>query len=260
MNRSLVRPRWLAVHAVAAALVVAFAALGWWQLGVYRDSDARQELRDRPPVPVAEIADPGSPVGGAADRPVTATGSYVAELVVPARVHDGVLGAYAVGVLETAGGTLTVLRGWAPDPDRIPSAPDGRDVTVSGHLVASESRAVATGPSPPPPGRIGYLAPEAVAAASGVERGRLYGGYLVLAEERPAPAAAPQRLDVGTVAPIRDVSPWQNLSYWAQWWVFAGAVVAFWVSAVRAQVKRRQATEPAPDGPPAPSPRPSVPR
>lgn len=260
MNRSLLHPRWLAVHAVAAALVVAFAALGWWQLGVYRDSDARQDLRDRPPVPVADVAEPGSALGGAADRAVTATGSYVAELVVPARVHDGVLGAYAVGLLETADGTLTVLRGWEPDPDRTPAAPNGHDVTVSGHLVAPEDPAVATGRSPLPPGQVGYLAPEAVAGAAGVERADLYEGYLVLAEEQPAPAAAPQRLDVGTVAPIRDVSPWQNLSYWAQWWVFAGAVVAFWVSAVRSLVKSRRETAPAPDGPSAPSPRPSAPR
>lgn len=246
------------MHVAAAVLIVAFTAFGWWQLGVYRDSEARQDLRNRPPVPVAEIADPGSGLDSAADRAVTATGSYIADLVVPARVHDGVLGAYGVGLLETGEGTLTVLRGWQHDAERMPAAPGGHEVTVSGHLVAPEDPAVATGPDPLPPGRLGYLAPDAVADASSVARGELYDGYLVLTEERPAPEAAPERLDVRTVAPIRDVSPWQNLSYWAQWWVFAAAVVVFWASAVRTQIKRQRATAPAPDDPPAPSPRPSA--
>ncbi len=246
------------MHAAVAALVVAFVALGWWQLGVYRDSDARQDLRDRPPVPLAEIAEPGGGIDGAADRAVIATGSYVADLVVPARMHDGVLGAYGVGLLETTEGTLTVLRGWAPDPDRMPAAPTGGDVSVSGHLVAPEDPAVATGPSPLPPGQIGYLAPAAVAGATGLDRSELYDGFMVLADERPAPAAAPEPLDVDAVAPIRDVSPWQNLSYWAQWWVFAAAVVAFWLSTMRSTVRKARQSAPTPDGPPAPSPRPSV--
>ena len=45
------------------------------------------------------------------------------------------------------------------------------------------------------------------------------------ATEGLANVRAPVALDVDRIVPVRDVNPWQNLSYWAQWWVFAGAVV-----------------------------------
>ena len=94
MPLTLLTPRWIALHVTMVAAVVIFLALGWWQLGVYRDSAARQDLRDLAPVEVADLAAPGRELGAAAERAVTATGTYTsaASLVVPARVHEGVLG------------------------------------------------------------------------------------------------------------------------------------------------------------------------
>src|SRR5690606_2113310 len=181
-------------------------------------------IRDFHVTGVQTCALPICPLGAATDQPVTASGRYVADVVVPARVHERTLGAYAAGILETRDGRLLVLRGWRHDPDDITALP-GDAITVSGHLVAPETPAEATGGAELPAGRIGYLAPEAAAAATGLEESSFYGGYLVVIEEDPQPAGAPERLDVNTIAPVRDVSPWQNLSYWAQWWVFAGAVV-----------------------------------
>lgn len=246
------------MHAVALALVVGFVALGWWQLDVYRQTEQRQETRDSAPVAISDVAQPGRALGEAADHPVTASGTYTGELAVPARVHEGVLGAYAVGLLETPDGIVTVLRGWEHDADALPSPPAG-DVTVTGHLVDPETAAEATGRATLDDGEVGYLAPDAVARAATVDPSRLYDGYLLLSAEDPPPTAAPERLDVATVAPIRHVGPWQNLSYWAQWWVFAGAVVVFWVSLVRSAVRKREES-PAPDDQQQPAPRPSVPR
>lgn len=258
MQRFLLSPRWLALHAVAVALVVGFVALGWWQLGVYRDSDARIATRELPAVPIAEVAQPGEPLGEAADRSIIAAGTYAADLIVPARVYDGVLGAYAAGVLDTPDGRLLVLRGWQRDPDEIAPLP-ADSITVSGHLVIAEVPGEATGTSPLSAGRIGYLAPEEAAVATGLAEQSFYGGYLVVTEEEPEPQGSPDRLDVDSVAPVRDVSPWQNLSYWAQWWVFAGAVVVFWASAVRSAVRKRRAPgEAAPDAPAEPGPSPSA--
>jgi cytochrome oxidase assembly protein ShyY1 len=257
--RFLLAPRWLALHAAAVALAVGFATLGWWQLDVYRDNSARQELRELPAVPLTDVATPGGPLGDAADRAVTAAGSYVADLVVPARVHAGTLGAYATGLLRTDGGLILVLRGWQHRPAEIAPAPQ-TPVTVSGHLVAAELAVQATGGSQLAPGQLGYLAPEAAAEAAGLARGDLYAGYLIATDEQPPPAVPPERLDVDTVAPIRDVNPWQNLSYWAQWWLFAGAVLVFWASFVRAGVRSRRSPAPDPDAPAEPAPRPSAPR
>ncbi|HSI93924.1 MAG TPA: SURF1 family cytochrome oxidase biogenesis protein [Jiangellaceae bacterium] len=259
MFRFLLAPRWLALHAAAVALVVGFTALGWWQLDVYRDNSARQDLRELPAVPLTDLARPGDPLGDAADRAVTAAGSYVADLVVPARVHNGTLGAYAAGVLQTDSGQILVLRGWqhrAAEIAPVPRTP----VTVSGHVVAPELAVQATGGSRLESGQLGYLAPEAAAEAAGLDRDDLYAGYLIVTDERPPPAAPPERLDVDTVAPIRDVNPWQNLSYWAQWWLFAGAVLVFWASFVRAGVRNRRSPAPDPDAPAEPAPRPSAPR
>lgn len=251
-------PRWLALHLAAVVIASGFVVLGWWQLGVFQESQARQEERDRSPVSLSTVAVAGQPLWDAVDRAVTATGSYRDELVVPARVHEGVLGAYAVATLDTGDGLVVVLRGWQHDAAEIAPVPAG-EVTVSGHLVSAEVPEQATGPRPVPPGQAGYVSPVAVAEATGRSAEEFFDGYLLASSEHPVPADPPERLEVSSVAPIRDVSPWQNLSYWAQWWVFAAAVLVFWASFVRAGLKR-QASTPDPDAQPEPERRPSAPQ
>jgi cytochrome oxidase assembly protein ShyY1 len=220
------------------------------------DRQAREEERDRSPVPLSTVAMVGQPLGDAVDRAVTASGSYRDELVVPARVHDGVLGAFAVATLDTGNGLLVVLRGWQHDTATIASAPAG-EVVISGHLVSAEEPEQATGHRPALAGQVGYVSPDAVAEATGRDTDEFFDGYLVASSEEPSPADPPERLEVSSVAPIRDVSPWQNLSYWAQWWVFAGAVLVFWVSFVRTGLKRRN-SPPDPDVQSEPEQRPSA--
>ncbi len=236
MLLTLITPRWIVLHIATAAVVVAFVALGWWQLQVYRDSDAREKLRELPAAPITELAVPGRPLGAAADRAVVATGSYLTDgsLLVPARVHEGVLGSYTVGVLQTGEGVLPVLRGWLSEPD-APAAdvPTGQ-ITVTGHLLPPETSDDATDPGATlPRGQIGFIAPEQVGSQTGIDQADLYQGYLLLAEENPRPDAAPQLLELAVVEPIRNVGPLQNLSYWALWWIFAGAAVVFWFSSAR---------------------------
>ena len=258
MPKFLLTPRWLALHLAAVVIASGFAALGWWQLGVYQESQARLAERNQSPVPVNAIARAGQPLADAADRAVTAGGVYGDELVVPARVRDGVLGAYAVAVLETNDGNLVVLRGWEHDAGGISPAPAG-DVVVTGHLLAAEHPQQATGEDPAPAGQVRYVAPDPVAEGTGREIDEFFDGYLLASSETPEPADSPERLEVSTVSPIRDVSPWQNLSYWAQWWVFAAAVLVFWFSFVRAALKKRS-SPPDPDVQPEPEPPPSVPQ
>jgi cytochrome oxidase assembly protein ShyY1 len=250
-------PRWLALHVVAIVLVAVFVGLGWWQLDAYRTSEDRHDARESDPIPVTELIDPAATVEQPVDRPVTADGSYLDGLIVPARIDDGVLGAFAVGMLDTRDGVLIVLRGWVPTADDVPAAPSGR-LTVTGYVMPAETSAQATG-RPTGEHEIGYLAPDAVTAATGQDD--LYDGFLIVADEQPAPAAAPERIDIDEYAPVRNVGPWQNLSYWAQWWVFAAAVIIFWISFIRTGIRRwRRTPEPAPDAPHGSLPRPSAPR
>lgn len=240
MPLTLLTPRWIALHIATLAVVVAFVALGWWQLGVYQDSNARQDRRELPPVELSDLAVPGRDLGPAAERAVNATGSYVrdATLLVPARVHQGVLGWYAVGMLRTSDGYLPVLRGWLPDPaDPGGSVPPGQ-VTVTGHLLPPETSADASDPGADlPTGQIGFIAPQPVADATGIRPDELYRGYLLLSAEEPAPQTAAEAVELAVKEPIRHVSPLQNLSYWALWWVFAGAAAVFWFSSARAAAR-----------------------
>jgi cytochrome oxidase assembly protein ShyY1 len=237
---TLITPRWIVLHIVTAVVVVVFVALGWWQLGAYRDSNAREQLRELPAVSLTELAAPGRPLGPATDRAVVATGAYLtdANLLVPARVYEGVLGSYSVGVLQTGEGSLPVLRGWLPDHDDPAGQVPSGQVTVTGHLLLPESGDDATDPGAPlPRGQIGFIAPEQVSAATGIDQPELYDGYLLLTEESPRPAVVPAPLELSVVEPIRNVGPLQNLSYWALWWIFAGAAVVFWFSSARAAVR-----------------------
>jgi cytochrome oxidase assembly protein ShyY1 len=236
----LLTPRWIALHIATAVLVVMFVALGWWQFGVYRDSEARERVRERPAVPLTELTAPGQPLGPATDRAVVATGRFLsdARLTVPAREHEGVLGSYAIGILETGEGTLPVLRGWLADPDDPAGELPAGEVTVTGHLLAPEASGDATDPGADlPAGQIGFIAPAQIAAEAGIEESELYSGYLLLAEEMPPSAVQPEPLELSVIEPIRNVGPLQNLSYWALWWIFAGAAVVFWFSSVRTAVR-----------------------
>jgi cytochrome oxidase assembly protein ShyY1 len=243
---TLLRPRWLALHVVTVVVVVGFVALGWWQLGVYGDGEARQDVRGRPAVPLTDLVEPGGGLDAGTDRAVVATGRYLDDgrLAVPARVHEGVLGAYVLAALRTSdGGVLTVLRGWVDDQDGPAATTPAGEVTVTGHLLPPESAsAAAVSDLNLSTGEVGFVAPEAVAAASGLADDEFFPGYLLLESEEPRPAAAPEPVDIDVVAPIGNVSPWQNLSYWAQWWVFAGAAAVFWFSFVRAALRHREPT------------------
>lgn len=260
MYRFLLTPRWLLLHAVAVAAVAGCLVLGWWQAGVYQDSHGRHELRDREPVAVTELASPGAELGDAADRQAVATGEYLADRqqIVPGRVHDGTLGSFVVTPLRTGDGLVVpVLRGWvddADDPEQPALAVPPGEVTVTGFLLPPETpghATVRTGQALEG-GRMAYIAPDQLTQRAGVSEAEALHGYLLLEDESPAPATAPAVLDVDAVAPIRDVSPWQNLSYWAQWWVFALAAVVFWASIVRSGIRTRR-HEPSDDGVSAPA-------
>ena len=243
MPLTLLTPRWIALHVAMVAVVAACLTLGWWQLGVYRDSEARQDQRDLAPVELAELTSAGRDLGAAAERAVTAMGTYVpdASLRVPARVHEGVLG--SVHGRRTA--HLARLLAGAPrlarqmPRTRAASCPRARS-RVTGHVLPPETSRDAADPDADlPAGQIGFVAPEQVAEETNIDPNDLFGGYLVLSSEEPPPETAPEPLELAVVDPIRHVSPLQNLSYWALWWVFAGAAAVFWFSSARAAARGR---------------------
>lgn len=241
MYRFLLTPRWLLLHLVMVVAVLACLALGRWQWDTYQDSSSQQALRERAPEPITEVLEPGQPLEDAANRPITVGGSYQEPIVVPDRVRDGVLGTYQAASFTNEHGRLVVLRGWSETPDAQPDLPDGH-VQLTGHLLPAETANDATAPeaAAASPGHLNYLDPALLDEAVG-SGGPDYAGYLLLSDEEPGGLGNVERLDVDAIAPVNDVNPWQNFSYWAQWWVFAGAAIVFWASFVRAGVRARRA-------------------
>lgn len=252
VHRFLLTPRWVVLHLTLAAAAALCVVLGWWQLGVYEESQNRQDVRDREPVPISELVEPGEPIGEARDRQVVARGRYLPDrqLIVPGRIHEGILGSFVLTPLQTAEGMIVpVLRGWVEQPDDPATAVPEGTVSVTGFLLRPETSAHATVRSDQPlaDGHVGYIAPDRLAERGGLPETDSVEGYVLLTGQEPEAAPSPAELKIGVIAPIRDVSPWQNLSYWAQWWVFALAAVVFWVSVVRSAVRSRRSevSEPA---------------
>jgi cytochrome oxidase assembly protein ShyY1 len=253
--RFLLTPRWLALHLGVVAAVVGCILLGQWQLRSYEESERRQAAnRAMRPVALAELTAPGH--GLAADavgRPVIASGRYDADaqLFVPRRELDDRAGFLVVTPLVTdTGAAMPVNRGWVPAVSVASVRPPGGAITVTGVLQPSESdrdsRVDAFAQLPA--GQVPFIATGDLVGRLPYGPDKLYDGYLVLTDESPAPAAAPAPVEPRTFRP-GGVSPWRNLSYGLQWYVFAAAAVAFWAVTVRAAVRdRRRAVprEPAP--------------
>lgn len=257
--RFLRTPRWLAFHAFIIGALIVCIILGWWQLGAFRDSQSRHELRDADPVPLTDIIEPGEPIGDAVDRAVTITGTYLDETQrwVPARAHEDVLGSYLVTLMKAEDGTIVpVLRGWMDDRIELSRSPSSGKITLTGNLLAPETfdHATVRSGKPVADDEIAYIASQPIADATGTDTDAMADGYVVLSELDPAAPADLQKLDVDAVDPIRDVNPWQNLSYWGQWWVFGIAALVFWVSAVRSAMRRQRKDEVSePESPAEPS-------
>jgi cytochrome oxidase assembly protein ShyY1 len=232
--RRLGSPRWVALHALALALVVTFVLLGLWQLGRARAMVRPVTDADPAPVALAQL----SPATGllpdeAVGRRVFVHGEYdqAHGFVVPDRTDGaGRNGVWLVGLLRLDDGSgVLVLRGWAPDvsaADRTPG-PSG-PVTVTGRLQLSESPDGGL-----PPGQ--QLAAGQLAAVNPVDLldvvpYDVHDGYLVADGQTPADPAAAALTPVTVDPPGSQVPGFllQHVGYVALWWLFALFVVAFW--------------------------------
>ena len=202
--------------------LLAWAAwlLGEWQFHRLEERQDRNAVIERnqqaPPTPVAELLEPGRPVAAEDQwRTVVASGRYAVEdtVIVRYRTRDGAAGIDVVVPLVTDDGTaLLVDRGWMPtdnrgeDRDDVPAPPGGR-VTVTGWV-----RADATGDSTAVTDRsTRAISSERIGAA--LDR-PVYGGFVELQEEDPAPAESLVR------AELPDLDSGPHFFYGLQWWFF----------------------------------------
>ncbi|MFV2198218.1 SURF1 family protein [Nocardiopsis sp. LOL_012] len=251
MLKVLSSPRMLAFHALVALIVPGFIWLGFWQLDRWEQRSAAAHLQQAnltaDPVPLAELTGVGADVARADRwRTVEAAGTWDTEheLLVRHRDGSGGVGFHVLTPLVTdEGPAVLVNRGWIPrgetarDTPEAPAGAEGR-VTVTGRLQFSETEEN-TGLSNReglPEGQIMIV--EVDALAEGLPY-PVYGGYMELTRQDPAPDPAPERVAV------RELTSGMSLSYAVQWWVFSIVAVVGWAFLVRREI--RDAREPVPN-------------
>lgn len=242
MLRTALKPRWLALLALALALATGMATLGQWQLDRARQAGRAKEIRaatSRPAVELTGLLKPRQSFTNAqADRPVTATGSWDRgnQLLVADRYLHGTRGWWVLTPLVLSDGddaAVAVVRGWVRSPSDAGSDPGALpegEIRISGVLRPGEP------PIDREPGE-GSGLPEG--QLDGVDLTqlvrhwpqRLLTGYVILTSQEPAPVKG--LVLVPPTAPSNRSLAWQNLSYALQWFVFAGFGLFLWWRLVR---------------------------
>jgi cytochrome oxidase assembly protein ShyY1 len=238
MYRFLLRPRWLAFHAIVLAAVVLMVFLSLWQWGRLQDRrEFNAEVGARTSEPLVEIE---RVVTAAVDpdavqwRAVRITGEYLGDeqVIIVNRSQNGAAGVNVVTPMTmTDGRLLLVNRGFVPEGEPVPSAPTGV-VIVDGRLGVSQERQLG-GLTDPPGERMEFQRLD-------IDR---------IAEQLPR-SVAPVSLDLRVSSPDQGTPPFPvpdpeldegpHLSYAVQWAIFSLAVAIGWVLAVRRSIATRR--------------------
>lgn len=245
MLRTAVKPRNLALLAVAVLIVIAFIQLGRWQLGVAEDEALRESLeqaRSQEPVAIETVLRPHADFPNhLSTRPVSATGEFGTDQVVVAnRLLDGRTGFWVVAPLRVAatGANLPVLRGFVTSPTDLPPVPSGT-VTVTGGLAPPESPYAGQSP---PEGQLGSIDTSILV---GRWPGELYNAFVFQQGVSPAPDAAALGSLERVPTPTGETGfKWRNAAYALQWWAFALFALYMWWRIVRDE-RREEADEQA---------------
>jgi cytochrome oxidase assembly protein ShyY1 len=255
--RFLYRPRWILLHVLVIALIVAMINLMFWQIRRLHEKQAinakiEQGAR-RPPVSLERIEADVRRHGAEAEhyRAVAARGTFdpAAEVTVRNRTLDGAPGRWIATpfVPKDGGPAVLVVRGWIPlsvDDDRPPISPvepPSGEVTIAGYLEPTQTRG-AFGPTDPATGVLADLARVDVArfARQYHDHPVAPGFFLQLTAQQP-PTAATEIQPVPRPAP--DEGP--HRSYAWQWAIFTTIAAIGYPLAIR---RRAHSRGDAPEG------------
>lgn len=225
----LLRPRWLAFHALCLLAVVVMVNLSLWQ---FRRLDERQAFNDlvrsrstQEVVPIEEL-DLSDPPGAAWKR-VGAAGTYLTDdsVLILNRSQDGRAGVNVATPLRlTDGRIVIVVRGFLPLDVSVPAPPSGT-VRVVGTVRTSEIRRSGQ-PTEAPDETEEFFRLDIDRLAELID-GSVLPVAISLEISDPPESAVVQPV----AAP--ELSDGPHLSYAIQWLIFATAVVVGWVLAVR---------------------------
>jgi cytochrome oxidase assembly protein ShyY1 len=253
MLRAALRPRMLVLLVVLLGAAAVCVRLGAWQIdraetrGASAAAGRLAAQEATPPVALGDVLPPQTAfAAGLVGRRVIVRGVYDAagQVLVAGRVLDGRTGYLVLTPLrvtdqrsgaapsapdgaQVPAGTpvLPVVRGWiaSADDSAALAVPSG-DVTVTAYLQSSEVSSTAQLPD----GQV-----DSISSAELLNRwgGPIWSAYAVLTTSDPAQSDAlallPAPVGSGTGLNI------QNLAYAAQWWIFGGFALFFWLRMVR---------------------------
>lgn len=222
--RTVVRPRWLGLLAVAGVIAGVMVGLGVWQLDVYRSktAEATAARAAQPAVPLDSLMSIDEGLAGkAVGRQVSVSGRWAAgadQVFVADRVDGERTGYWVVTPLlvSPASGVL-VVRGWVPTPSS--PVPTG-DAAVTGTILASEAQDSSAAAAK---GRV--LPSLRIPTIVGMVDYRLYDAFVVLSSSTPPAGTA---VAVQPPPPPTDHAGLRNIAYAVQWWIFAAFVLFMW--------------------------------
>lgn len=229
------RPKWIAGLLVAFIVAGTFAALMQWQFSrtfVSVGVDVEQE-----PVPISELAAPGSLVPGSYDRLVTATvvldsdNSYVVSDRL--QLQDGEqVGGYWVLVNsfeKETGASLTLAIGFSRDLPEAQQAgvPEG-EVELVGYLEPSEPV------SQTPDGTLGSVALSQLVNLYSPEPLQSFPAYVIVQEGLEVEL---EKIQIGIQSETVEIN-WLTAFYAIEWLLFGLAAFYLWWRLVMDQVAR----------------------
>ena len=242
----LVSRRWV-IFAITVVLC-AWAAwlLGQWQFHRLADRKAQNAVIERNErAPVAHVGDvlTTRPVSASQEyRRVQATGTYDTDntVIVRYQTRDGASGVDVVVPLTTSSGTtLLVDRGWLATDNRGVDSADAPPPPLGTVTVVGRVREDATGDST-------AVVDHSTRAINSEAIGRaidapVYGGFVDLVSEDPAPATALEP------AELPDLSNGPHFFYGLQWWFFGLLAIGGFVYLVVDEWRMSTGRKPRPD-------------
>jgi surfeit locus 1 family protein len=236
--RFALRPLWILSHLFAVAVVVAFVALGLWQLDRHDQRAARNatvEARTQlPAVPVtdalAEVDDPDE----LRFRAVTATGTFdEGVLLIDNRSKDGLPGVWVLSPLRLDDGSVLVVNrgfqfpeGGEVDPPDVPRGP----VALEGTVATWEDRScgVRRDDAGDPVGTACLLRSVAEEAFDADV-------LPIVVQRQVSEPAAP---DVLAPVPLPELDDGPHRSYAVQWFIFAALTGVVYLLILRRVARR----------------------
>jgi cytochrome oxidase assembly protein ShyY1 len=234
MYKFLFRPKWIATHLLAIALIVVMVNLGQWQLNRHnerKDFNATLVQRFDAPIQPLETLLQGAKPEDIEWMPTALKGTYLqGEDISMVNVsQNGVAGYNAVTpMLLEDGKVVLVNRGFMPLADAFPPAPSG-EVSLLGRVRASNERRTGAA-SDPATGELFDVQRIDIDRLQQQIDGELVPVYVQLLKSTPAEAPT-----LSTIVDP-DFSNGPHLSYTVQWCFFALCAAGGWVVLIRREL------------------------